>query len=67
MSLEAELRGFGGRTLASASELHHADLKAINDRDAERVKPAANATAALEGDTLRAVLKPQSWNVFVLA
>ena len=66
MALEAELRGFGDRTLASASELHHANLKTTNTRDAEPVKPVPNATAALDGDTLRAVLKPQSWNVFVL-
>ena len=67
MALEVELRGCDVSSVTMASELHHVDLKAINTKDGEVVQPAANSTATLDGDTLTATLKAQSWNVFTLA
>jgi alpha-N-arabinofuranosidase len=68
IKLEAELRGIGtNRLLKTASELHHPDLKAVNTRDAaDTVAPRLNDTVRLDGEVLRATLKPQSWNVFTL-
>ncbi|MES2443093.1 MAG: alpha-N-arabinofuranosidase [Pseudomonadota bacterium] len=68
MELTVELRGMGERVLAEAYELHHADLKAVNARDApDRVAPAAHPAAAIDGSILTATLKPLSWNVFATA
>jgi alpha-N-arabinofuranosidase len=66
MELDVEMRGFGELKLAEAFELHHSDLKAINSKDApDEVAPAAHARAELNAGTLKATLKPLSWNVFV--
>jgi alpha-N-arabinofuranosidase len=66
MELEVEMRGFGGLKLAEAFELHHSDLKAINSKDApDEVAPATHERAVLNEGTLKATLKPLSWNVFV--
>ncbi len=66
MQLDVELRGMGIRALVQAEELHHADLKAINSKDApETVAPIAHPAAELRNDCLSATLKPLSWNVFV--
>ena len=67
MTLEVELRGCNLSSVTMASQLHHADLKAINTKEREVVQPAANTTVTLDGDILTATLKPQSWNVFTLA
>ncbi|HWM28291.1 MAG TPA: alpha-N-arabinofuranosidase [Woeseiaceae bacterium] len=66
-SLEVELRGFAGeRTVATASELHHKDLKAINSMTAtDEVVPRKLRDVAISQGTLRAKLKPLSWNVIV--
>lgn len=65
MELTVELRGMGARELAGAEELHHADLKAVNSKDApDAVAPVPHPAARLAGDTLTATLKPLSWNVF---
>lgn len=68
MNLEAELRGMGSDlAIAFASELHHADLKAVNSKAApDEVAPRTHEAVKLQGHTVRAVLKPQSWNVFVV-
>jgi alpha-N-arabinofuranosidase len=67
MTLEVELRGLGAKTIASATELHHADLKATNTKAApDTVKPSDHARASLEAAVLKATLKPLSWNVFAL-
>src|SRR3569623_2350397 len=39
MQLDADLRGFGTLALGDAFALHHDDLKALNAKDEERVKP----------------------------
>jgi alpha-N-arabinofuranosidase len=68
MELELELRGLGtGRKVSFASELHHADLKAINSKAApEAVAPAMLKGVTVAGEVVRANLKPLSWNVIVL-
>jgi alpha-N-arabinofuranosidase len=67
-SLDVELRGLGVRRLVSASELHHADLKAANTMQApDTVAPLDNPRISVDGETLRATLKPLSWNVIATA
>ena len=64
--LTIELRGLGAQRLIEASELHHADMKATNTRDApDTVAPAPNGRVRIEGDKVLACLKPGSWNVIV--
>ncbi len=65
IELEVELRGLAQRRITTALELKHTDLKAINTKDREEVTPAPLAEASIAGDTLRAKLKPLSWNVIV--
>ena len=55
----------GSCELTRAEELHHADLKAINSKGApDAVAPVPHPAASIAGRTLRATLKPLSWNVF---
>ncbi|HKE92890.1 MAG TPA: alpha-N-arabinofuranosidase [Povalibacter sp.] len=68
IDLEIELRGLGARKVTAASELHHHDLKAINSRDKrDEVAPRDRSDIAITGETLRAKLKPLSWNVIATA
>ena len=65
--LTVELRGMSGQRLATALELHHDHLKAINSKHSpDEVSPRENANATLDDATLTATLKPLSWNVFVI-
>ena len=58
-------RDMESRELTRAEELHHADLKAINSKGApDAVAPVPHPAASIAGRTLRATLKPLSWNVF---
>jgi alpha-N-arabinofuranosidase len=60
-------RGLALHRLIAASELHHADLKAENTREApDTVAPREHASAAIVDSKLKAALQPLSWNVFVL-
>ncbi len=55
-----------GLCVEAAWELHHPDMKAINSREApDNVAPVALAGVRVEGDEVRARLKPGSWNVMV--
>lgn len=65
--LEVELRGFGGnQKVDTALELHHDDLKAVNSKEApEEVSPRQSTGVTIDGTTLKATIKPLSWNVFV--
>jgi alpha-N-arabinofuranosidase len=65
--LDVLLRGLGAdRQLVEATEIHHANLKAVNTKDAPNtVAPAANPDVSVDGERLRAKLKPASWNVIV--
>lgn len=62
-----ELRGMDARqSLVEAFELHHADMKATNTMAAQdTIKPVRHQRIQVDGTTLKAVLKPGSWNVFV--
>ena len=68
LDVEIELRGFDAEVeLVEAIELHHANLKATNTRSApDTIRPASNQDMRIQGATVRAVLKPLSWNVVVL-
>ena len=64
IELEVELRGLGKRKVASAAELHHTDLKAINSKTAtDEVAPKSRGDVTINGETLKVKLKPLSWNV----
>ena len=66
--LRVDLRGFDSVSLDSAVELHHPDLQACNTRELpDTVAPRAHDRVRMEEGGLRAVLKPGSWNVFVLS
>jgi alpha-N-arabinofuranosidase len=67
LELEVEMHGFGAaRKVTAADGLHHKDLKAINSVGAtDEVSPKRLADVAISQGTLRAKLKPLSWNVIV--
>jgi alpha-N-arabinofuranosidase len=68
LSLEVTARGFPGLAVAQALALHDRDLDAANTKEEpERIRPAPLERVALEGDRLRAMLPPASWNVVRLA
>jgi alpha-N-arabinofuranosidase len=68
LPLEVTARGFSGLAVAQALALYDRDLEAANTMDEpERIKPSALEDAALEGERLRALLPPVSWNVIRLA
>ena len=54
------------RVLLEATQLHHADLATANTRDApDAVVPSALMGVQIDGEQLRARLRPASWNVIV--
>ena len=61
MQLQLDLQGFGKCTLDSHVELHSNDLKAVNDKDNQRVKPVLAGTVSQDN----IVLKKHSWNMLV--
>ena len=61
MALEVELEGFSDCRLTAHTELYCEDLKAINDKETERVSPRAVEIAA-DGTV---TLKKHSWNMLV--
>lgn len=65
LEVVVELRGLGkNRSLVGATEIHHANLKAVNTKDAPNtVVPRANGDVVVEGETLKLKLKPASFNV----
>ena len=68
LPLEVTARGFAGLVVAQALALHDRDLDAANTKEEpERIRPAPLESVALEGDRLRAMLPPASWNVVRLA
>lgn len=68
MDLSVALDGFGDRKLIESHELHHTDLKAINDKDnLTEVAPVPHGNVSVDGGAVSASLKPLSWNVFVTA
>jgi alpha-N-arabinofuranosidase len=67
LDVKLELRGLGAdRKLVEATEIHHANLKAINSRETPNaVVPRANADVSVTKELVTARLKPASWNVIV--
>ncbi|GAB0116291.1 arabinosylfuranosidase ArfA [Acidisoma sp. 7E03] len=67
LDLSADLRGLGrDRRLVSATEVHDAQLKAMNTRERPNaVAPRVLAEVQVEGERITARLKPSSWNVIV--
>jgi alpha-N-arabinofuranosidase len=66
MEVAVDLRGFGTREISESFQLHHEDLKAVNDRDApDRVAPTTLERVSVQDDIVRATLLPLSWNVIV--
>lgn len=65
--ISIELRGLGDRQyLVEAQELHHADMKAINTKEApDNVSPNKLAAVQIDGHRITARLKPGSWNLIV--
>ncbi len=59
MELNVELEGFEGSRLVEHIELYSDDLKAINDKEIERVSPTL---VEINGDA-KPVLKKHSWNM----
>jgi alpha-N-arabinofuranosidase len=57
MELDINLDGFEGAKLIEHVELYNDDLKAINDKDTERVAPANVEIGE------KVVIKKQSWNM----
>ncbi|MCW5259545.1 alpha-N-arabinofuranosidase [Verminephrobacter eiseniae] len=66
-AITIELRGLGDQQrLVAASELHHADMKAVNTVAApDTVSPRPNSRVAISGHLVTATFKPGSWNVIV--
>jgi len=64
LRLNVEVEGFSELRLAEAVELHDADLKTANTREApDRVVPTTLEAVRIEGGTVEATLRPVSWNV----
>lgn len=64
MAVDIRARGFGGLKVASAEELQDADLSAINSREQpDRIAPKPLEGVSVDGERIRATLKPASWNV----
>jgi alpha-L-arabinofuranosidase len=69
MSLNVTTKGFAeDLRLEQAHQLRDDDLNAANTKEApERVKPSPLTDLSFDGDRLRAILAPASWNVIRLA
>ena len=66
MEFEAVLENFVPEGIAGAVEIHHESLEAINTEYDEQVctRDIDPARYSLEGNMLKAELKPYSWNMF---
>jgi alpha-L-arabinofuranosidase len=67
MKVAVDIRNFGHLAVKEASELHHSDLKAFNDKASPmRIKPEELGAIELGPDGIEVTLKPASWNVIRL-
>jgi alpha-L-arabinofuranosidase len=67
MKVAIDARNFGRLALKEASQLHHDDLKATNEKTSPmRVKPEELTTVELGAKGIEVTLKPASWNVIRL-
>ena len=68
MELSVALRGFELRSVETALQVHHSNMKATNTRDApDTLAPMPLEGATIAEGTLSARLRPGSWNVIVVA
>lgn len=65
--LECDVRGFKDYTVIEHIVMEHADLKAVNEQRAVRVKPQNNGRSEMMHGKLTATLPKASWNVIRLA
>jgi len=63
LPLAIHLDGFDIEGVIGWMTLHHADLKAVNTEDEERVKPVPMEGAVWKDGTVRAQLPAASWNM----
>ena len=67
VEVSVDARNFGPLKVAEAQEMHHADLKAVNSKDAPlNVQPTALKDVSAAAGIVRATLKPASWTVIKL-
>jgi alpha-N-arabinofuranosidase len=67
MRVSVDARNFGRLKVTEASQLHHVDLKAINDKEVPmRVKPERLDQVEAGAGGLSMTLLPASWNVIRL-
>ena len=67
MRVTVDARNFGRLSVKEATQLHHVDLKAINDKAAPmRVRPERLDHVEVGADGLAMTLLPASWNVIRL-
>ena len=67
MRVTVDARNFGRLSVKEATQLHHVDLKAINDKEVPmRVKPERLDHVEVGADGLAMTLLPASWNVIRL-
>jgi len=65
MELTVGLSGTGSRfNPVDWTVLQHPDLKAVNTAEKQNVKPVPASGAVIKDNSMSAVLKPASWNVF---
>lgn len=65
MDFEAVLGDFNVDSVVSAIEIHHESLSAVNTENDEQVVPCDidSCRYSLDGNTVKALLKPYSWNM----
>jgi alpha-N-arabinofuranosidase len=64
LELAVDLRAFPGLRVGEATVLSDQDIRAANTAEQpDRVAPRATEDVTIDGDALRAVLPPVSWNV----
>jgi len=67
LALECDLRSFDGLSGATHTVMDSRNLKAVNTKDAQPVKPRESAGAKLDKGRLSVKLPPLSWNVLRLS
>jgi len=63
VELDTDTQGFDLSGKVKLTELCGYDLKAVNTKDNGHVAPKESAAVKIEGNTIKAVLAPLSWNV----
>lgn len=67
LAMLVDLRGFDVRAVETALQVHHADMKATNTKDAlDTLAPAPLEDVTITDGRVRARLRPGSWNMIAL-